>query len=67
MIKKVAILGSTGSIGRTLLKIIKKNKKNFEIYLLTANKNYKELLRQTTQFKVKNVIIVDKISTKFNN
>ena len=68
MIKKVAILGSTGSIGRTLLKIIKKNKKNFEIYLLTANKNYKELLRQTTQFKVKNVIIVDKIAfKKFQN
>jgi 1-deoxy-D-xylulose-5-phosphate reductoisomerase len=68
MIKKVAILGSTGSIGRTLLKIIKKNKKDFEIYLLTANKNYKELLRQTSQFKVKNVIITDEIAfKKFQN
>ena len=68
MIKRVAILGSTGSIGRTLLKIIKKNKKDFEIYLLTANKNYKELLRQTIQFKVKNVIITDKIAfKKFQN
>ena len=45
MTKKVAILGSTGSIGRTLLKIITKNKKHFEIYLLTANKNYKELFQ----------------------
>ena len=68
MIKKVAILGSTGSIGRALLKIIKKNKKYFEIYLLTANKNYKELLQQTTQFNVKNVIITDKVAfKKFQN
>ena len=68
MTKKIAILGSTGSIGKTLLKIIEKNKKDFEIYLLTANKNYKELLRQTTQFKVKNVIITDKIAfKKFQN
>tara|TARA_B100001057_G_scaffold345289_1_gene346370 strand:+ start:880 stop:2043 length:1164 start_codon:yes stop_codon:yes gene_type:complete len=68
MIKKVAILGSTGSIGRALLKIIKKNQKYFEIYLLTANKNYKELLQQTTQFNVKNVIITDKVAfKKFQN
>ena len=64
MTKKIAILGSTGSIGKTLLKIIEKNKKDFEIYLLTANKNYKELFRQTIQFKVKNVIITDKIAFK---
>ena len=57
MIKKIAILGSTGSIGKTLLKIIKKDKKNFEIILLSANKNYKELIKQTNTFKVKNVII----------
>ena len=68
MTKKIAILGSTGSIGKTLLKIIEKNKKDFEIYLLTANKNYKELFRQTIQFKVKNVIITDKIAfKKFQN
>ena len=63
MKKKIAILGSTGSIGKSLLKIIKKNKKeNFQIILLTANKNYKELLNQTRQFKVQNVIITDKFS-----
>ena len=42
MKKKIAILGSTGSIGRTLFKILKKDKINFEITLLTANKNVKE-------------------------
>ena len=57
MKKKIAILGSTGSIGKSLLNIISKNKNNFEIILLTANKNYKKLLIQTKKFKVKNVII----------
>ena len=54
---KIAILGSTGSIGENLLKIIKKDKKNFEIILLTANKNHKKILKQAKEFKVKNLII----------
>ena len=62
MKKKIAILGSTGSIGKSLLRIINKDKKNFEIILLSANKNYKELIKQTKKFKVKNVIINDKHS-----
>ena len=37
MKKKIAILGSTGSIGKTLLlNIIKKDKKNFEIKLINS-------------------------------
>ena len=65
MKKKIAILGSTGSIGKTLLNIIKKDKKNFEIILLTANKNYKKLLKQAKKFNVKNLIIItDKKSYK---
>ena len=59
MKKKIAILGSTGSIGKTLIQIIKKDKKNFEIMLLTANKNYKELLIQANFFNVRNVIITN--------
>jgi len=59
MKKKIAILGSTGSIGKTLLNIVEKDKKNFEIKLLTANKNYKLLLLQAKKFKVKNIIITD--------
>ena len=59
MRKKIAILGSTGSIGKSLLKIIEKDKKNFDILLLSANSNYKSLLKQTKTFKVKNVIIND--------
>ncbi len=62
MKKKIAILGSTGSIGKTLLNIIKKDIKKFELILLTANTNYIELLKQTKKFNVKNVIINDKSS-----
>ena len=62
MIKKVAILGSTGSIGKSLLNIISTDKKNFQILLLTANKNYKLLLNQAKKYKVKNLIITDKKS-----
>ena len=57
---KIAILGSTGSIGKTLLNIIRKDLKNFEIILLTANKNHKLLLKQAKEFKVKNLIITNK-------
>ena len=59
MKKKIAILGSTSSIGKSLLSIIKKDKKNFKIELLTANTNYKDLIKQAKQFNVKNLIITD--------
>jgi len=59
MKKKIAILGSTGSIGKTLINIIKKDKKNFEVVLLKANKNYKELYKQSKELNVKNLIITD--------
>ena len=57
--KKIAILGSTGSIGKTLLNIIAKDKNNFQILLLTANKNYKLILKQAKFYNVRNIIITD--------
>ncbi len=60
MKQKIAILGSTGSIGSSLLNIIKRDKKNFEIILLSANKNYKKLITQASVFNVKNLLISDK-------
>jgi len=59
MKKKIAILGSTGSIGENTLKIIKKDRKNFEINLLTTNKNINKIFKQAKEFKVKNIIISD--------
>ena len=60
--KKIAILGSTGSIGSTLINIIKKEKTKFKIELLTVNKNYKKLIKQIKIFDVKNVIITNEKS-----
>ena len=60
MKKKIIILGSTGSIGMTTIKIILKNKKIFDVILLTANRNYVKLLSQAKTLKCKNIIVFDK-------
>ena len=57
---KIAILGSTGSIGKSTLDIIKRNKSKFIIELLSAKKNYKELAKQANFFNAKNVLIYNK-------
>jgi len=72
MKKKICILGSTGSIGQTTLKIISKNKKDFDIILLSGNKNYKLLISQAKKFKPKyiycnNIFIKEKIKFFCNN
>ena len=59
MKKKIAILGSTGSIGATTLKIVSKNLKNFDIILLSTHSNAEKLLKQSKKFNVKNVIIIN--------
>ena len=64
MKKKIAILGSTGSIGKTLIKIIKEDRKNFDIVLLTADKNYKEIFKQAKILNAKNIILTNKKSFK---
>ncbi len=60
MKKKIAILGSTGSIGKTTFNIIKNDRKNFEIVLLTTNKNINKILQQAKKLKVKNILISSK-------
>ena len=57
MKKKIAILGSTGSIGKSTLDVVRKNKKNFDVVFLSANNNYKKLIQQAKEFNVKNVLI----------
>ena len=59
MKKHIAILGSTGSIGKKTLNIIRKNKNKFIVDLITTNKNIKVLQSQIKIFKVKNVIVKD--------
>lgn len=61
MKKKIAILGSTGSIGKSTLEVIKKDKNNFDIILLSANNNYRKLIQQAKDFKARNVLIKNKM------
>ena len=60
MKKNIAILGSTGSIGKTTFSILKKNKQFFNVQLLTTHRNINELIKQSKIFDVKNLIITDK-------
>ena len=60
--KKIAILGSTGSMGKQTIDILRKDKKKFKILLLTANKNHFLLSKQIKEFNVKNIFIADKKS-----
>ncbi len=64
MKKKIAIIGSTGSIGKNLLEIISNDINDFKINLLTADKDHKTLLRQAKKFNVTNLIIKNKSSYK---
>ncbi len=57
--KKIAILGSTGSIGTQTLEVINNNKNIFKVELLTANSNFKLLAKQANKFNPKVVIIND--------
>ena len=58
--KKIIILGSTGSIGKQTLQILKKDKKNFKIILLSTDKNINLLSKQIKTFNVKNVVVSNK-------
>ena len=57
MKKKIAILGSTGSIGKTLIKILKKDKSKIKILLATTNKNINELIKQIYLFDIENIVV----------
>ena len=60
MKRNIAIIGSTGSIGKQTLEIIKKNKKQFNVLLLSTNENIGEILKQVKIFKPKYIIITNK-------
>jgi 1-deoxy-D-xylulose-5-phosphate reductoisomerase len=59
MPKKIALLGSTGSIGVSALKVIQKLKPSFQVTGLTAYRNAKELAKQIKVFKPKMAAIMD--------
>ncbi len=64
MKKRIAILGSTGSIGVQALEVISNNTDLFEVDVLTANSSTELLIAQAKQFEPNIVIIADE--TKYN-
>ncbi len=55
--KRLAILGSTGSIGTQTLEVVSRNKELFEVELLTSNNNYNLLIEQAIKFNANAVVI----------
>lgn len=68
--KKVAIFGSTGSIGESTLNVIRENQDLFQVITLVAGQNIEKLMEQIEEFKPKNVYITakenaDKLKEKY--
>ena len=60
MKKKIAILGSTGSIGTQALDVIDQNSELFEVEVLTANNSVELLIQQAKKFQPNVVVIANK-------
>ncbi len=60
MKQTISIIGSTGSIGDTVFKIIDKEKKKFKLNLLSANKNYLKICHQIKKYKPSYFVVSDK-------
>jgi 1-deoxy-D-xylulose-5-phosphate reductoisomerase len=61
--KRIAILGSTGSIGTQALEVIALHEEFFEVEVLTANRNADLLIEQAVRFKPNAVVIADRNQT----
>lgn len=59
--KKIVILGSTGSIGQSALEVIRTYPEEFKVVGLSAKNNYKLLKEQAEEFKVKNIGIENEV------
>ncbi|OPY89436.1 MAG: 1-deoxy-D-xylulose 5-phosphate reductoisomerase [Syntrophus sp. PtaU1.Bin208] len=57
--KKISILGSTGSIGRNSLEVIRRNPEQFRIVALAAGRNIAELKRQIEEFQPSVAAVID--------
>jgi 1-deoxy-D-xylulose-5-phosphate reductoisomerase len=63
--KRIAIIGSTGSIGTQALEVIKDNPNDFEVEVLVANSNADLLIKQAIEFKPNAVVIGDELKYKY--
>ena len=60
MIKNIAILGSSGSIGTQALEVIRENRDRFKVSVLTVHHNADKLIQQALEFLPHSVVIVNK-------
>lgn len=59
--KRIAILGSTGSIGTQALQVIEEHSDKYEAYVLTANNNVEKLIQQARKYVPSSVVIVNEL------
>lgn len=57
--KRIAILGATGSIGTQTLDVIREHRDKYEAYALTAGSNSDLLIQQAREFQPEVVVIAD--------
>ncbi len=72
MKKNIVILGSTGSIGKSALSLLKKFKNEFKVIGISANENIRELIKQIKIFKPEYAVIYNEkkakiLKSKFKN
>jgi len=67
--KRIAIIGSTGSIGKQALEVIKQHPDQFEVEILTAYNNFELLIKQAVEFTPNTVVIAndEHYKTVFNH
>lgn len=59
MAKRIAILGSTGSVGTQALEVIAQFPEKFQVEVLSANNNFSLLIEQAKKFKPNSVVIAN--------
>ena len=64
MMRKLSILGSTGSIGKNALKVVDSLKDDFQVVYITAHSNHELLVEQALKYKPQAVNIIDSTSVK---
>lgn len=62
--RKIAIIGSTGSVGSAAINVVKLNKDVFEVDFLVVNSSYEKVIEQAYDLKVAKVVIVEPINVK---
>lgn len=57
--QQITVLGATGSIGKSTLDVLARHPQDFQVYALTANRQWQRLLEQCRQFKPRYAVLLD--------